>query len=114
MDSKVGFDTSEITVLKNEFVKINKGRKLLYLIPVLTKDESIMYLDFSALAKQANTKDKQKEHLVDSGPNFGIELKKALDYAEYLKTCNIHEKNMYQYGTKTGYTIEYTQEGASV
>jgi len=92
--------------INSKFVKMKRGRKIVYLIPFLEKEDNKFFLDFSELAKPANNKDRRLEHLTDTGPNFGMELMKAILYADYLKDCNIHERNQYQYGTKRGYFIE--------
>lgn len=99
-------EVTDIQNIKDQFVKTNRGRKIVYLIPVTETEDDKIFLDFTDLAKPANNKDRRSDHTAESGPNFGIELMKAIKYADYLKDCNIHERNQYQYGTKKGYSIE--------
>ena len=88
-----------------EYVTHTQGKRVLYLVPITEIDEGTIYLDFTSVAKPANTKDKRAGHDSEKGPNFGHEVHRALEYAEYLQDCKLTKYNVHKYNTRRGYSL---------
>ncbi len=85
------------------YVKHTQGKNNLFLISVKDEDEHTIYLDFTGLAKGALGKD--TDHADEKGPNFGFEVYKASEYAEYLRECHITIRNFHRFNTRKGYSL---------
>jgi len=87
----------------SNYVKHTQGKSNLFLISVKNEDEHTIYLDFTGLAKGALGKD--TGHDSETGPNFGYEVYKATEYAEYLRECHITVRNLHRFNTRKGYSL---------
>ena len=87
------------------YVKHTQGKDNLFLISVKNEDEHVIYLDFTRLAKGALGKDTRQNHNSEKGPNFGFEVHKASEYAEYLRECHITLRNFHRFNTRKGYAL---------
>jgi len=88
-----------------EYVKHVDGKYVLFLIPVKEDEGKLIYLDFSKIALSAIRVDSESGHDSEKGPEFGIELHKAIDYVDYLRKCKLTIYNIHRYETKSGYSL---------
>ena len=88
-----------------EYVKHVDGKYVLFLIPVKEDEGKVIYLDFSKIALSAIRTDASSDHASEKGPDFGIELRKAIKYVTYLRGCKLNIYNLHRYETKDGYSL---------
>lgn len=87
------------------YKKVNEGKQTLFLIPIKEIDDGMIYLDTTRIIKNALNKDRRNEYANENGPNFWIEMIRALDYAEYVIGCNVTNYNYHKFNTKRGYSF---------
>jgi len=87
------------------YVKHQENRRTYYLIPLEAKfDGRTAYLDFTDRAKNAINKDRRYRYPIEKGPNFGIEIHHAQEYAEYVAE-NANPVNIHKFNTRGGYSF---------
>ncbi len=87
------------------FVKHKENRRVFYLIPLNKQfNGKTAYLDITDRARSAINKDRRKNYGIENGPNFGIEVLHATEYAAYVADV-AHSKNLLKFGTRTGYSF---------
>lgn len=87
------------------YVKHTENRRTYYLVPLPVKyDNKTAYLDLTDRARNAINRDRRRFYDPENGPDFGIEILHATDYAGYVSDC-ANEKNLHKFGTRTGYSF---------
>ena len=87
------------------FVKHQENRRTYYLIPLTNKiDGKTAYLDLTDRARNALNKDRRHHYQPENGPNFGIEILHAKEYADYV-TSVANNRNLHKFNTRKGYTF---------
>lgn len=87
--------------------KVVEGRQTSYIVPVKELETGIVYLDATRLIKNAINRDRRSEWKYDpeNGPNYWIEAARAMEYAGYVKDCNVTEYNYHKFNTRRGYSL---------
>jgi len=104
--------TETINNVKRTFYHFQTGIKL---------NDSEIVMDATDRLREANKKDKNAEYGnygIEDGPNFGIEVARALEYLEYVQHHGTPE-NYFKFNTRSsyrgkdqgGYTFFPFQEG---
>ena len=88
-----------------DYVKHTEGKHTLFLIPIKEDSGKTIYLDFSRVASPAINQDRKGEHGDETGPEFGYEVYRAGEYAEYLRECKLTVHNFQRFGTNKGYAL---------
>lgn len=87
------------------YVKHNENRRTYYLVPLPAKfDDKTAYLDLTDRARNAINRDRRRFYEPENGPDFGIEILHAVEYAAYVSE-HANEKNLHKFGTRTGYSF---------
>jgi hypothetical protein len=87
------------------YVKHHENKRVFYLIPLKKQfDGKTAYLDITDRARKAINKDRRQNYGIENGPNFGLEVLHAVDYADHVADV-AHPKNLHKFGTRTGYSF---------
>ena len=87
------------------FVKHQENRRTYYLIPLPNKfNDKIAYLDLTERARNALNKDRRHHYPAENGPNFGIEILHAKEYAEHVSSV-ASKHNLHKFNTRRGYSF---------
>lgn len=87
------------------YVKHQENRRVFYLIPLKKQfDGKTAYLDITDRARKAINKDRRQNYGIENGPNFGLEVLHAVEYADHVADV-AHPKNLHKFGTRTGYSF---------
>ena len=87
-------------------VTVREGKHTNYLFPVAMRNGSAdaAYLNATDVIKEAIRKDRKKHYEAENGPNFAIEVQRALDYSFYVGDYATTE-NLHKFNTSKGYTF---------
>ncbi len=87
------------------YVKHTENRRTYYLVPLPVKfNGRTAYLDLTDRARNAINRDRRRYYDPEHGPDFGVEILHAMQYAEYVADHAV-EKNLHKFGTRTGYSF---------
>lgn len=87
------------------YKKVIEGKQVSFLIPIKELNDGMIYLDATRIIKNAINKDRRNEYESEDGPNFWIEMDRALNYADYVIGCDITDYNYHNFNTKRGYSF---------
>ena len=89
----------------SSYLKHIENRRTYYLVPLPVKfDGKTAYLDLTERAKNAINRDRRRYYEPENGPDFGIEILHATEYAAYVAE-HANDKNIHKFGTRTGYSF---------
>lgn len=87
------------------YVKHEENKRIHYLIPLENKfDGRVAYLDLTDKIRNAINKDRRNRYGEENGPNFGIEILHAREYAKYVNE-HAHVANLHKFNTRSGYSF---------
>jgi homoserine acetyltransferase len=93
------------------YVKHVDGDNTFFLVPVKTDTEGTICLDVTRIMRGAINKDRRGNYEAENGPNFGIEMARAMQHADFLSgECNIHAGNFHKYSNRRGYLLTLRQD----
>lgn len=91
--------------MSSAYVKYIENRRTHYLVPLPTKfDGRTAYLDLTDRIKNAINRDRRQRYEPEDGPEFGIEILHANEYAQYVSE-HATSNNLHKFGTRTGYSF---------
>jgi hypothetical protein len=86
-----------------------EGNQTFYTINLGNFNGSDTYLDLTNRAKHAIRRDVRRGYESENGPEFGIEVLHALEYAEYVSEHGKPE-DIHKFGTRDGYSIFFKSD----
>ena len=76
-----------------------------YLVPLPKKfDGKTAYLDLTERARNAINRDRRRHYDPEHGPDFGVEILHAIEYAEYVSE-HANDRNIHKFSTRAGYSF---------
>lgn len=83
------------------YIKKTEGKRVFYILPVKEFSNSVAYLDVTDRARHAINRDRRKHYDAENGPNFGVEILHAREYADYVAQ-HATENNLHKFNTRDG------------
>lgn len=100
----------EIVATKDSFEKSRMNGNIVYHLKRDMGEGTSLVMDVTNVLRPAVNKDRRHGYEVEDGPNFGIEIQRAVEYFEYVFGCRPEPHEAMRFNTTYGYLFSIQRE----